>query len=535
MRKGRKGNVKDAVPDGTQGDPLNCVINDQGISEGMTKPVNPSQTSGVCDLDVANYEETTENYHDYDASMANSDPCAVHEGSLKPQLEHSAGQTGMDSASHPPVISSVQSTITLNRNTVHSSSLSSPDVQKSDVDTLRSGASSSIQNTQNARQPVFIKGIHGADILSNPLKIFSELKKIDSRLAPSQVVKGKGALRIDCADNNQSELLLKVSFLGEHPVAVSKLNPSPSSASDLYYQVIIFGVNEIISIEEIVEEASCSSAKRLGNQKPDDSSPPRAVVLTYRCNPPELVYIGYKPHKTKLFIPKPTRCFKCQRFGHISSSCKSGLRCAHCAGTHEYSNCPDLQKPIDERTAKCANCGQNHSAAFKNCNSYNLAKQITLIKTQEKISYAAAATKLQSTGSNPNSNTPSQILDTNLVSTSPSSSSQMSQIHLHGNPVESRPIFSMSDFPELPLSSGSRSLNQAQDQIKQSSSRNVTSASGFSGSCERCNSNSVSLTCATSSSLHDSVNSPCEIQSMSLSNLLKGNVLDSLSREMLLS
>jgi hypothetical protein len=146
--------------------------------------------------------------------------------------------------------------------------LSSPDVQKSDVDTLRSGdchASSSIQNTQNARQSVFIKGIHGADILSNPVKIFSELKKIDSRLAPSQVVKGKGALRIDCADNNQFELLLKVSFLGEHPVAVSKLNPSPSSASDLYHQVIIFGVNEIISIEEIVEEASCSSAKRLGN------------------------------------------------------------------------------------------------------------------------------------------------------------------------------------------------------------------------------------------------------------------------------
>ena len=52
-------------------------------------------------------------------------------------------------------------------------------------------------------------------------------------------------------------------------------------------------------------------------------------------------------------------------------------------------------KPKAEQVAKCGNCGEAHSAAYRECNSYILAKKITGIKTSDKISYAAAAAKVR--------------------------------------------------------------------------------------------------------------------------------------------
>ena len=43
---------------------------------------------------------------------------------------------------------------------------------------------------------------------------------------------------------------------------------------------------------------------------------------------PAEIKIGYLNFKTKEDIPKPTRFFKCNRFGHVASHCKGKERCA---------------------------------------------------------------------------------------------------------------------------------------------------------------------------------------------------------------
>lgn len=60
-----------------------------------------------------------------------------------------------------------------------------------------------------------------------------------------------------------------------------------------------------------------------------------------------------------------TRCFRCQRFGHVQSKCKHEERCCHCgAHGHKVGNCPSLDQP-----PKCANCQLKHRSSFFRCPS----------------------------------------------------------------------------------------------------------------------------------------------------------------------
>ena len=222
---------------------------------------------------------------------------------------------------------------------------------------------------------------------------FADLRKVDNRLGASQITKGKGYLRIDCSDEHQYKLFSSLEQLGQLDIQVSNHCPNPFAPKTLH-KVIVFAVNEDTTSEEILEELSwqgCVDARRLGA----DDGRTRPVVLTFKEPPPEVVRIGLEKRRTTLFIPRPIRCHNCQRFGHIKDHCRSVLKCAHCAGKHLYNDCPDLKKPVSEQVAKCGNCGESHSAAFRECKSYLLAAKITTLKTKESISYAAAAAKIR--------------------------------------------------------------------------------------------------------------------------------------------
>ena len=70
------------------------------------------------------------------------------------------------------------------------------------------------------------------------------------------------------------------------------------------------------------------------------------------------------------------RCFKCQKFGHISAKCQSGEKCGHCSENHLFSDCPKKNQE-----SKCANCNLNHPANYIHCDVY--IKQLqTVIKSR---------------------------------------------------------------------------------------------------------------------------------------------------------
>ena len=73
-------------------------------------------------------------------------------------------------------------------------------------------------------------------------------------------------------------------------------------------------------------------------------------------------------YKTILFVQNGIqiiRCFKCQKFGHISAKCQSGEKYGHWSENHLFRDCPNKNQEN-----KCANCNLHHPANYIQCDVY---------------------------------------------------------------------------------------------------------------------------------------------------------------------
>lgn len=65
------------------------------------------------------------------------------------------------------------------------------------------------------------------------------------------------------------------------------------------------------------------------------------------------IYGDWRTHNIRDFI-QVTRCYNCQRYGHIAKHCTGQKQCGYCAATdHESKACPNIKKTENH---KCANC-----------------------------------------------------------------------------------------------------------------------------------------------------------------------------------
>ena len=71
----------------------------------------------------------------------------------------------------------------------------------------------------------------------------------------------------------------------------------------------------------------------------------------------------------KQYIPKPTRCFQCNRFGHVLSHCKGKESCSKCGVEHNYALCMATG-------SKWPNCKGNHSANDRLCPRYKCEEKV---------------------------------------------------------------------------------------------------------------------------------------------------------------
>lgn len=230
----------------------------------------------------------------------------------------------------------------------------------------------------------------------NPVKLMKELQQTSKELQPNQIQILKECIKIKCTSPKQKSALSSITHLMGNSIQVTnhyQLETKP----DKLEQIIIFGVLEETTLDEIQEQTGATSVKRLPTKSNSQTHTP--VVLGYHGTAPNVVVLGWKTHNAKPFIPRPLRCFNCQLFaGHVAEHCRSSPKCPRCGGKHTFDQCP--QKQVEncsgsELTVKCANCGENHSAAFKGCSAYLRAAKITEIKVMEHLSYANAAKVLK--------------------------------------------------------------------------------------------------------------------------------------------
>ena len=150
------------------------------------------------------------------------------------------------------------------------------------------------------------------------------------------------------------------------------------------FKRVIVGVPEAVTPAEICAELGTKAAIRLHKGQGQKKVPTTAVLLLFSNPPPDNIYLGFSRFKIREYHPTPTRCFNCQRYGHMAKTCRREEVCASCGGHHEFAQC-DATNP-----KRCANCGGRHSAGYRGCPKYTEIKQTLMIATKEKISYSDA-------------------------------------------------------------------------------------------------------------------------------------------------
>ena len=112
------------------------------------------------------------------------------------------------------------------------------------------------------------------------------------------------------------------------------------------------------------------------------------------------------------------RCYNCQRFSYKVAVCHSQKSiCSRFAGNHEVKKCPTNISGTENDTPRCANCDGAHPTSYGGCPAYKKAKEIVIIQTTEKLSYAQAVGvhKAKNASENKNAKKPQTPAPSNAV------------------------------------------------------------------------------------------------------------------------
>ena len=106
---------------------------------------------------------------------------------------------------------------------------------------------------------------------------------------------------------------------------------------------------------------------------------------------PDAVIIGYQRFRVSVYVGNPWQCYRCQRFGHNASNCRSAPRCVACSGPHSVKDCT-----LGTNPTLCSNCGGAHTASYGGCPAYKEAKKVEHVRAHDKLSYRDATAAVRS-------------------------------------------------------------------------------------------------------------------------------------------
>ncbi|KAG0412021.1 hypothetical protein HPB47_010855 [Ixodes persulcatus] len=219
--------------------------------------------------------------------------------------------------------------------------------------TKRRHGSNSSQSTIISQPPpnltIIVKPTDPTKLVTNLNPLVLKKKLEDA--APDGIIQIRpnyrlNLLALDTRNVESTKALLRLKSLGA--VQVMTYEPPPLSA----YVGVIRGVSTEIADAELGaalrEKAPVIQVRRLGTSE--------AVKITFASGATcEHVYIGHTRYEVFPYLERPRQCPKCNRFGHIASTCSKAQRCSRCGGEHDVSTC-EAEQP------KCTNCSKRHDA-----------------------------------------------------------------------------------------------------------------------------------------------------------------------------
>lgn len=255
----------------------------------------------------------------------------------------------------------------------------------------RGRTDASFEFTFRSNVPTFVKYyvIHSVGNTSaRKLSPFLMAKILTQKLGPAYKASkmSSGDILLELKEKQQVEKLLDVTSIGDVAVTISphrSLNTSRGVISEEDFMNL--------SDEELLEgfqEQGVTKVQRIVLRRNNQEIPTKHVILTFATSTlPSSLEAGYVKVNVRPYIPNPRRCFKCQRFGHASPSCRGKATCAKCSSNdHESDKC--------NSSPQCTNCKGDHPAYSRSCPVWKKEKEVIAITVKEKISFYEARKRL---------------------------------------------------------------------------------------------------------------------------------------------
>ena len=113
-----------------------------------------------------------------------------------------------------------------------------------------------------------------------------------------------------------------------------------------------------------------------------------AIELTFTCSfLPEFIDIDHSRVWIKPFKLRPTQCYNCYAYGHVSNSCTKAKKCYVCSSEHTKDECTDDKF--------CFHCSGNHSPNWKGCPQFIFQQEVVNMAHNSHISIGEARRLVQ--------------------------------------------------------------------------------------------------------------------------------------------
>ena len=204
---------------------------------------------------------------------------------------------------------------------------------------------------------------------------------------PPVTLMRNGSILVKAANRNQSSILSSLTSLGDVPI-ISTPDDIRNTSKGTIYCPIQRDEDTAVILEELQQRRfSVTNIYRFPPRRETPDKPNPRLLLTFNTPyPPTKVKIGFTSYSVRTFIPRPRRCFKCQRFGHPRKYCRGQEDICPICGELFHTPC--------ENTPNCRNCKGPHSASSFKCPSYLFEQEVLELCTIHKLSRRDAIRQL---------------------------------------------------------------------------------------------------------------------------------------------
>ena len=202
---------------------------------------------------------------------------------------------------------------------------------------------------------------------------------------PKIYSQGNGRLMVEAASREESTKLLALSSLGGKE-AICMPDPSLNQSKGIIYAPQLMPYSEEKLEHEFLSQGVVQ-VKRLMRKISGILTPQPTLILTFSSRKlPDIIEAAWFNYRVKEYIPRPRRCFHCQAFGHVISSCRlkaQGLppKCINCS--------KDIHGECRENPS-CVHCGGNHSSLSKECEVFIFENEVQATRVRERVTFREA-------------------------------------------------------------------------------------------------------------------------------------------------